>query len=399
MTSLQTIHGEAVSLIHKLTTPDGILASTIEADNYKRIWARDSIICGLAGLLLDDTTIINGLKNSLLTLAKEQHELGMIPSNVLPGENTDVSFGSLAGRIDANTWFIVGSCLYYLDSSDTQTWEKLQPAIRKCRAFLKSTEFNNKGWIYTPLSGNWADEYPVHGYTLYDNLLRIWGEKLWLEITGESEDVLMEIIDKTSNNFWPSAQTQGNNIYHEGAFRNAMHGNAGHYAAFILPGCYDMRFDAAGNALALLLLRTDEIQKKEMTGFIDRLQSEIGKKLIPAFWPVITTHSTDWYLLKGNYSFDFKNKPGYFHNGGIWPIWMGLFCMGLKNIGLANEATIIVSEFEQLIQNADNWNFNEYINTENFGFDGKTQMGYTATGIVFMKAAIDGASFTEKLHL
>jgi len=399
MALLHSIHDDAVSLLHKLSTPDGILASTIEADNYKRIWARDSIICGLAGLLLNDDTVIEGLKNSLLTLAKEQHELGMIPSNVLPGKIADVSFGSLVGRIDANTWFIIGSCLYYLESNDTRTWEILQPAIRKCRKFLKACEYNDKGWIYTPLSGNWADEYPVHGYTLYDNLLRIWGEKIWLEINGERKDALYDIIEKTRDNFWPSARSQGKGVYHQGAFRNAIDNNAGHYAAFLLPGCYDMRFDAAGNALALLLLETEDFQKKEMKDFTEGLQSALGKRLIPAFWPVITEDSPDWQLLKGNYSFDFKNEPGYFHNGGIWPVWMGLFCMGMMKIGLTEATKNIITEFEVIIQKTDNWSFNEYINSADFRVEGKTQMGYTAAGIVFMKAAIGKASFTEKLHL
>jgi hypothetical protein len=33
-------------------------------------------------------------------------------------------------------------------------------------------EFNNKGLLYVPLSGNWADEYITDGYVLYDQLLR-----------------------------------------------------------------------------------------------------------------------------------------------------------------------------------------------------------------------------------
>ena len=147
----EKLYDESVDLLHRLTTPDGILASTIEADNYKRIWARDSIVCGLAGLLIKDAILIDGLKNSLLTLAKTQHELGMIPSNVVPTDHSDVSFGSLAGRVDANTWFVIGCCRYYLETRDTESWVLLKPAVEKCRTFLKISEFNDKGWIYTCL--------------------------------------------------------------------------------------------------------------------------------------------------------------------------------------------------------------------------------------------------------
>lgn len=390
---------EAVALLHRLTTKDGILASTIEADNYKRIWARDSIICGISGILLEDDIIIDGLKNSLLTLAKNQHVLGMIPSNVLPDSNKDVSFGSLVGRVDTNTWFIIGACIYYLETSDEDSWNTLRPAVMKCRHYLKSIEFNDKGWIYTPLSGNWADEYPVHGYTLYDNALRIWGEKLWFEISGESVPFLKDIERKTWQNFWPAPEIDHSLIYQKSSFEEAVRTNPKHFCAFILPGVYDTRFDAAGNGLALLLTSLSSAQKTDIKHFLKGLKKEIGHKLIPAFWPVITNKSSDWQLLVGNYSYEFKNSPGNFHNGGIWPVWMGLFCMGLVQQGLMKEITEIINDFTQLLSKASYWNFDEYIDSNDLILSGKTQMGYTASGIVFMNIALQGQSWAEKLHI
>jgi hypothetical protein len=399
MSSLQAIHKDAVSLLHRLCTDDGILASTIEADNYKRIWARDSIVCGLAGVLLKDKVILEGLKNSLITLSGSQHEMGMIPSNVMPGDREDVSFGSLAGRIDSNSWFIIGSCLYFLTTNDRETWNILQPAVGKCRSFLKTVEFNDKGWTYTPLSGNWADEYPVHGYTLYDNCLRIWGEKLWLKIHSETATSLDQLIDKTRSNFWPSHNADPGNVYHKTAFDEALKNRITHYAAFILPGNYDLRFDAAGNALAHLLFESDIAVKEATASFLKELRSDLGKALIPAFWPMITRESPDWNLLAGNYSFDFKNHPGYFHNGGIWPVWMGLYCLGLSKIGLQEEVQHLCSEFVNTVSATDNWRFQEYFNAVDFEADGKTEMGYTASGIVFMNSALSGSNIATTLQL
>ena len=130
--SFENISSEAIALLHQLCTPKGILASNIEAENYKRIWARDSIVCGLAGIWLKDGVIMDALKNSLLTLAQHQHPQGMIPSNVDP-KTHHVSYGSLVGRIDTNTWFIVGSCLYFQHTNDVDTWKLLKPTIEKCR--------------------------------------------------------------------------------------------------------------------------------------------------------------------------------------------------------------------------------------------------------------------------
>lgn len=384
----QDLYKDAVDLLHQLTTPDGILASTIEADNYKRVWARDSIVCGIAGLWTDDLVLIEGLKNSLITLSKQQHAVGMIPSNVLPGSD-DVSFGSLVGRIDATTWFIVGSCLYFQKTRDQETWAQLQPCIEKCRNYLKAIEFNNKGWVYTPLSGNWADEYPIHGYTLYDNTLRLWGEQLFLEVTKQSDNTIVKTLKKTEANFWPNHNIDPTLIYQKPPFEKALKENTNHFSAFILPGVYDPRFDAAGNALALLLFHLNEKQKDQISHFINSLEKDLGVALIPAFWPIVTEKSNDWNLLEGNYSFEFKNSSGDFHNGGIWPVWMGLFCLGLSQNGLGTEVKKITEAFLKTVQQNPDWEFQEYFNAHTLKVGGKTQMGYTASGIVFMHLALE----------
>ncbi|MBX2827067.1 MAG: hypothetical protein KTR22_02850 [Flavobacteriaceae bacterium] len=377
------LYENAVALLENLCTSEGILASTIEADNYKRVWARDSIVCGMAGLQIGNPILIEGLKNSLLTLANHQNELGMIPSNVLPSAN-DVSFGSLVGRIDANTWFVLGSCAYFMKTNDLTTWELLKPKVEKCRTYLKAAEFNNKGWLYTPLSGNWADEYPIHGYTLYDNMIRIWGEDYWNRLEGNQSFN----HEKTFQNFWPHDHNDPSMIYQKSAFQKLNFEEINHYIAFILPGKYDLRFDAAGNALALLQKSLNEQQKEKLRAFLKGLTQEIGKPLIPAFWPIISEESEDWNLLEGNYSFDFKNYSGAFHNGGIWPVWMGLFCWGLAENGMHMEASQIINAFTELVDANPDWDFQEFIHGKTLELGGKTKMGYTASGIVFMHLAL-----------
>jgi len=396
---LYKLYQESIILLQRLTTSKGILASTIASDNYKRIWARDSIICGIAGILVEDNTIIEGLKTSLLTLAKYQNKQGVIPSNVLEkDDDTNLSYGSLVGRVDTNTWFIVGACLYYLNTKDTSTWEFLKPIIQKARVYLKNIEFNDNGWVYTPLSGNWADEYPIHGYTLYDNCLRIWGESLWLRLNNENNDELNKIKDKTAINFWPLKDHSGNQIYQKSSYEKACSKSTSHFCSFILPGIYNTRFDASGNALALLSFKLNTTQKTSLSKFIEKLNTQISKSLIPAFWPVIQESDNDWHYIEGNYSYDFKNKPFYFQNGGIWPVWMGLFCLGLANNDLTEEVQSIISDFESVTKNPD-WDFQEYISSNSLQLKGKTQMGFTASGIVFMYHALKDDSYKLKLGL
>lgn len=389
---------KAVSLLHELVTPDGILASSIVADNYKRIWARDSVVCGLAGILMEDEKVIAGLKRSLLTLASHQHELGMIPSNV-DCKLGDVSFGSLVGRVDATTWFVVGACLYYLNTNDKKTWEILAASIEKCRTYLKAIEFNDRGWIYTPLSGNWADEYPVHGYTLFDNALRIWGENLWCKINGETSTLFHELKDRTLKNFWLSTEVSEKDRYQTIPYKNALSTSLNHFVSFIIPGKYDTRFDAAGNGLMMLNFDLNEQQLHGFSTFVKELQKQFNELFIPAFWPVITSESEDWHLLKGNYSYSFKNTPGYFHNGAIWPVWAGLFSIGLAKNGMTDAAENIRSSQFNLIHSRTDWDFHEYFDTVDFKPGGKTKMGYTASGIIFMNQALESNRVSQKFHL
>ncbi len=398
-TQFHTLYNNALALLRGLTTEKGILASAVAADNYKRIWARDAIISGIAGLLADDEIVITGLKNSLLTLATHQHELGMIPSNISSGNTTDVSYGSLVGRIDAHTWFIIGACLYYKNTKDEETWKTLQPVIQKCRIYLKTIEFNAKGWLYTPLSGNWADEYPVHGYTLYDNMLRIWGESLWNEIQATPDEVLQHLKERTYINFWPGENMWKQYRYQESSFNEALKKPVPYFSAFILPGTYDTRFDAAGNALALLNFRITADQSTAILNFLASLKKHSSKKVIPAFWPVIRKGDRDWELLQNNYAFSFKNKPYYFHNGGVWPVWTGLFCLGLANNGCASAIKEIVNDFTTIVSESETWDFQEYFTGNTLQPEGKTQMGFTASGIVFMHAALQNTTLKQKLGL
>jgi hypothetical protein len=41
---------KAIELLQKASSSEGFLASAQDISNYKRVWARDGVICGLAAL-------------------------------------------------------------------------------------------------------------------------------------------------------------------------------------------------------------------------------------------------------------------------------------------------------------------------------------------------------------
>lgn len=383
------MYNQAIKQLQAACTPKGILASTIKQDNYQRIWSRDGVMAGLAGLISGDDIITDGLRYTCLTLAKNQLPKGTIASNVPLDDSEKSSYGSIAGRVDATSWFVIGSCLYYINTYDENFWEEVHPAVVKALAVMDAWEFNDKHLIYTPLSGNWADEYPMHGYLLYDNLLRYWAVKLCHKIdnTLVANDKIEAIKNQISNNFLPNADMDIKEVYHKGLYQKVNTNKYQFALAGFNPARYYEIFDACANGLAMMLGFDFNINYKEyIKDYNQQLFADIGSPLIPAFWPPIKPEDELWNDIKENYAYDFKNHPYQFHNGGIWPIMMGWYSLGLSSIGLGEDATKIHDTYAQLAAN-EGYQFSEYFDGKTIQPKGKKPLSYSATGGIFMKAA------------
>ena len=142
-------YNKSIELLHDVSSAHGFLASAENTSNYKRVWARDGVICGLAALASEDEKLIQTFRITLETLANNQHKIGTIPSNVLINEETiEVSYGGLAGRVDAVTWFIIGICQYTFHTKDNSLTVKYEEVIEKAIQLLDAWEFSNKHLIY-----------------------------------------------------------------------------------------------------------------------------------------------------------------------------------------------------------------------------------------------------------
>lgn len=390
---LDQLENRALSLLRDACCSFGILASPEAQDNYRRLWARDSMLAGIAALHTVDERVLKGFKQSVETLAKYQHPHGMIPSNVLPDKDegeVDISYGGLAGRVDATSWFVVGSCLLILATDDEKLKRTLQPNLLQAIEIMDRWEFNGRGLIYTPLSGNWADEYPVQGHTLYDNCLRLWGLELYADLYGdEDRQVQSRIIrERIEINFWPETSVSDHPaVYHKRSFEDAARKELRYFACAIDPRGYNMHFDAAGHGLALYLGITTNEQKSKIENYTDEIFEEIKVDLLPAFWPVIMPEDPEWHALKENYSFDFKNKPHHFHNGGIWPVWMGLFALGMSKSGNNTIAKKMIDAWME-IEDPEESRFSEYIASDTLQPAGKQGLSYSASGLLFLIQAI-----------
>jgi GH15 family glucan-1,4-alpha-glucosidase len=376
---------KAIELLHQVSTPNGFLASVENTSNYKRIWARDGVVCGLAALASNDENLIKSFASTLNTLAKYQHKIGTIPSNVLiSDDNIEISYGGLAGRIDAVTWYIIGVCQFAFCMNDFDFFKKHQVNIDKCFTLLESWEFNNKHLIYVPLSGNWADEYITDGYVLYDQLLRIWALKSYnfFAMKNDVEQKIKSITEQIEINFTPNSIEQK---YHERAYKEIVFQDFA--PCSFSPSGYKLQFDAFANSLMVLLnVGSVSFQNKIIDSSLTiASQTELG--LLPAFWPPIFEVDEHWNLLKNNCKYEFRNFPYEFHNGGSWTMVNGFFAMALLSKEKIESANLILQQINQANAKFD-YSFYENFNTKTQKPNGVSFCAWSAAASILVHQSI-----------
>ena len=376
---------KAIQLLHDVASPNGFLASAENTSNYKRVWARDGVICGLSALASGDEKLIETFKKTLQTLANNQYQVGTIPSNVLISDDkNEVSYGGLAGRVDAVTWFVIGICQYAFYKKDVDFVAQYDLEIEKCLALLDAWEFNNKHLLYVPLSGNWADEYITDGYTLYDQLLRVWALKSY-NYFAKSDLITLKINNITKQietNFLPNSNGEK---YHERAY-NEMKFNDFMPCSFS-PSGYKTNFDAFANSLVVLLNIGSAESQDKILNYSLSLASETKLGLLPAFWPPIFETDEHWNLLKNNCKYEFRNFPYEFHNGGSWSMVNGFFGLALHSKSKTYE-TIAILEKINHANAIKEYSFYENFNTNTQEPNGVAFCAWSAAAAVLVHQSV-----------
>lgn len=383
---METIYyDKSIELLHKVSTPKGFLASAENTSNYQRVWARDGVICGLAALASDDHKLIETFKKTLETLAENQHEIGTIPSNVLvSNDETEVSYGGLAGRVDAVTWFVIGVCQFAYHTNDDSFVLQYKNEIEKALKLLDAWEFNNKHLVYVPLSGNWADEYITDGYVLYDQLLRIWALKSYnYFVKSESiSNKIKTITNQVEVNFLPNAIGEK---FHERAYNELIFQE--YLPCSFSPSGYKTQFDAFANSLAVLMgIGTNKTHEKIINHAYD-LASSTKLGLVPAFWPPVFKSDEHWNLLKDNCKYEFRNFPYQFHNGGSWSMVNGFFGLALVSMLQKDKAETILRQINEANALVD-FSFYENFNTNTSEPNGVPFCAWSAAAAILVHQAL-----------
>lgn len=379
-----TIH--ASYLLGQASTTSGFVAAINEEDNYRRIWTRDSAMCGLAALTTGDPGLIETFKNSIEIILRHQHPAGFIPSNVTIDEKS-VSYGNSVGRVDNHAWIIISACNYAFVTNNTEWLLKFEYHFEKCFLLMEAWEFNGRGLMYIPQSADWADEYIHHGYILFNQLLRLWALRCATKMFyNEKWNIQRDRIEKAITEYF----CRDNSFYSIQNERQLKDLNVPYWWMGFNTSTAYHQFDLQANALGLLLqIGTDEQQQSVVT-YIKNMFHQCHF-LLPSFYPAINSSDHGFEDLQNNYAFRFRNKPNEFHNGGSWSVWNGLAALAISKYDANLSKQISDAIVEACKQNE--WEFNECHHSISHQPIGVPKCAWSAAGLLLSVTT----SFSSKL--
>lgn len=365
---------ESVALLHTLSTPHGIRASRSVVANYEAIFARDAIMAGLAGLSIGDRVVITAFARTLERLRDLQGPQGQIASNfkVAADGSTQVSFGTLAPRFDSATWFLYGVAV--MTRAGHIAGDDFTTAVERTVQLLDGIEYNGRHLLYVPAGGNWADEYPFDGYILYDQVLRAMALRELSAVTGRAEWAVKarDIASAIDARFWPAGDWQ-----------------YGGPRRFPVAATSPVRTDEHVDLAACALLAASDLLPARSGGILDAMRDAFlaHDALPPAFSPVITEGDAAWPALAAYHLHGFRNRPHEYHNGGIWPVWLGFLGAAFARHGRRHDVERLHQLTAALTRRQSRFDFEEYFHGVTGDALGTTGMAYTATGFLLLEAA------------
>lgn len=377
---------KAIKMLMDASSENGIKASLEQTDNYNRVWARDTAVAALAIIAHQIKPLYKSIKFSIYTLQQAASVNGQIPSNVaidVNGKITGASFGGPVGRTDAGFWWVIMTLQLLNQNADE---ELKSTAYLQASAVFKladAWEFNGKNLMYLPMSSNWADEYVTHGYVLYDQILRYWA----LDLAGsfynrEDWKEKASLIKIAIKKHYLLETDLENSLYTKAQIKELTNFDLEHqFIASFSPGDRVERFDCWSVGLLLLLNLPSKESAKKLEKASQNIFNASFKKGIPAFYPLIKENDPLYHFIKSNHSYNFKNYPGHFHNGGIWPVVNGFLIAGLNQQGFtATAQTLQDAMMQNLSQNDETFPFAEYFDFDNAAPSGVKNLCYSASG-------------------
>ncbi|MFA5818330.1 MAG: glycoside hydrolase 100 family protein [Bacteroidales bacterium] len=311
---------------------------------YPEPYTRDLMFSILGIAVSENQKLLESIRRVLETLAKNQTKRGHIPSLVHDKEDR--------GSSDTTPLFLLGVGIF---RKITGEHDFLQNAVGKALTWMEYQSPSDRYLVAQQPTSDWRDEQWVTGYGLYVNTLVY----SYLRILGHHERA--DRLHRDMGRFTITCGTMHHHV-HEGLVVK----HKPYYAFWSYKIHSSERFDLLGNSLAILSGIASPSRAEEMISWIEEECAEMRKRgqlavdLPPNFFPFIKPEDPDWLP-----RYEIFNKPGEYHNGGIWPFICGLYVAALvaaKKYKLAGEKLIALTHIVKTSNTKSiDFGFNEWL--------------------------------------
>lgn len=369
---LATAICEAIRLLQNNLTPFGIAAAArtakSDARGYTCVFGRDAAISALAMALSDDSSLQEGAKASLVTLAQHQASNGQIP-NFVDGNSGETDFWYL-GCIDATLWWLIAVNFYARHRPPADRLDiQLAPQIHKAISWLHCQEHQCLFLLQQNEASDWADIMPRSGFVLYTNALWYYVKTLYnLPNYDQTKYHFNQLFFPFSGQ--PPAYRRLRLLRHY--VRNKAKNN-GLYLSFVNFSFWGEEGDVFGNLLAILFGLADEERTNDI---LHTLESQRVHYPFPIRVTCSPLERTDplWrtYMARHQQNFSYQ-----YHNAGIWPFVGGFWVLTLARVGRSACARAELTRLAQACS-SDNWSFNEWLHGQTGEAGGMAKQSWNA---------------------
>ena len=339
---------------------------------YPEPYTRDCLICALGILVSGNQKLIASLRKVLETLARNQSLHGHIPSLVHDPENR--------GASDTTPLFLMALTFFRKVTGDT---EFLVDAMRRALTWMDYQSPGDRILVAQLPTSDWRDEQWVLGFGLFVNTIVF----TYLRALGYAEKARL-LRHQLGQPVIRSDRQRANQL--EGLVIS----KKPYYALWSYKIQCSERFDLLGNSLAIISGIATRVRARRIILWVEhqcdilRARGELVGELPPNFFPYITRQDPDWRS-----RYEIYNRPGEYHNGGVWPFILGFYVAAIVAAGFPQLARRKLAALAEFVRNARNsslaFGFNEWVRASDGVACGEDWQSWSAAMYLYATACVE----------
>ncbi|MGB2821342.1 MAG: glycoside hydrolase 100 family protein [Phycisphaerae bacterium] len=339
---------------------------------YPEPYTRDLMIASLGILASGNQKLIASLRRVLETLAKNQSPHGHMPSLVHDPEDR--------GACDTTPLFLLALGFFRQATGESSF---LADAAQRALTWMQYQSPSDRVIVAQQPTTDWRDEQWVMGFGLFVNAV----VHSYLRLYGRHEQAAL--LRQLMSRFTIEAEAQHRHV-HEGLVLR----RKPYYALWSYKLYRSERFDLLGNSLAILSGLAAPSRAAAILAWVEgecdamTRRGDLAVDLPPNLFPFIQPDDPDWRPRYAKY-----NRPGEYHNGGVWPFVCGFYvaaCVAAGHLRTARRKLEALARLVQPARAADvNFGFNEWLRAQDGLPCGQDWQTWSAAMYLYAAACVE----------